>query len=437
MVGAGVLAATVVATSALPATAPVGAASATASDQAPPSLHGDHLVVPLDGSSASASIGVPQPGAVDLATPASTPFPTAGGEIGSSIEGFLPTPVVSGFVGGRILRLREHPNIEALRPIAEGVAAEVAAITGAPFSVASGTTSATSPADGEVLIQISDTSPCGSGVAGCGQVNTVDGQGVRGTVWILTSSLGYSTELLEALVRHELGHTLGLAHYVPDHLGQPQVMYPVLQASPFMAGDTNGLRLLAPGCDAVFPDAPADHQFCDQISWTQRNGLLGGYADGSFGTTRPVSRQALAALLHRYAGEPAPSVASGFTDVPPEHPFADAIAWLVETGIAGGYPDGTFRPGAAITRQAMAAFLHRYLLWRTATSAEDHPQSADFDDVPGGHPFEVPIETLASYGVLKGTPTWQPTTGIVTLFKPQDPVSRQAAAAFLFRFDSL
>ena len=38
--------------------------------------------------------------------------------------------------------------------------------------------------------------------------------------------------------------------------------------------------------------------------------------------------------------------------------YAD-IAWMKEAGIAVGYPDGTYRPGSALTRGDAAAFLHR------------------------------------------------------------------------------
>ena len=49
----------------------------------------------------------------------------------------------------------------------------------------------------------------------------------------------------------------------------------------------------------------------------------------------------------------------GFTDVPPGHPFEDEIAWMDQYEISTGYEDGTFRPGAPVTRQAMAAFMQR------------------------------------------------------------------------------
>ncbi|WP_298454643.1 alpha-L-arabinofuranosidase C-terminal domain-containing protein [uncultured Cellulomonas sp.] len=109
-----------------------------------------------------------------------------------------------------------------------------------------------------------------------------------------------------------------------------------------------------------FTDVHPTDPFYVQIEWMAEMGLAGGYADGTFGPTRPVSRQAMAAFLHRAAGEPAPQGAASFTDVRPTDDFAEAIAWVEEADVANGYPDGTFRPATPISRQAMAAFLHRF-----------------------------------------------------------------------------
>ena len=49
-----------------------------------------------------------------------------------------------------------------------------------------------------------------------------------------------------------------------------------------------------------------------------------------------------------------------FGDVSAANAFAEAIAWVEDAGIAEGYDDGTFGIARPITRQAMAAFLHRY-----------------------------------------------------------------------------
>ena len=110
----------------------------------------------------------------------------------------------------------------------------------------------------------------------------------------------------------------------------------------------------------TFSDVGPDHPFYVQVEWMAELDLAAGYADGSFGATRPVSRQAMAAFLHRMAGEPTAVGGSSFTDVGAGHPFAGAIAWLEEAEIAEGYPDGSFGTVRPVTRQAIAAFLHRY-----------------------------------------------------------------------------
>ena len=49
-----------------------------------------------------------------------------------------------------------------------------------------------------------------------------------------------------------------------------------------------------------------------------------------------------------------------FPDVPDSNQFHDDIAWLFDNGITQGQDNGTFGPKDPVTRQAMAAFLHRY-----------------------------------------------------------------------------
>lgn len=51
--------------------------------------------------------------------------------------------------------------------------------------------------------------------------------------------------------------------------------------------------------------------------------------------------------------------ADRFSDVSASHAFHDEIGWLADSGISGGFPDGTFRPSNPVSRQAMAAFMQR------------------------------------------------------------------------------
>ena len=119
----------------------------------------------------------------------------------------------------------------------------------------------------------------------------------------------------------------------------------------------------------TFSDVGPGHQFYVQVEWMSAQGLSTGYVDGTYGPTNPVSRQAMAAFLHRRAGSPEPAGPSSFTDVTARNAFADAIAWLEEAEIAEGYADGTFGITRPISRQAMAAFLHRYDALDAGTAA--------------------------------------------------------------------
>ncbi len=119
------------------------------------------------------------------------------------------------------------------------------------------------------------------------------------------------------------------------------------------------------GCStAAFADVAPGHPFCPEIRWLAETGTTTGWADGTYRGGEPVTREAMAAFLFRFAhgGADAPACTTApFTDVRVANPFCGEIAWLVSTGITTGWPDGTFRPGASIERQAMAAFLFRFV----------------------------------------------------------------------------
>ena len=111
----------------------------------------------------------------------------------------------------------------------------------------------------------------------------------------------------------------------------------------------------------TFSDVPHTGQnFHQEIEWLATQNIVRGYADGSFKPGGTVNRDAMAAFLYRAAGYPpfTPPATPSFKDIA-GNTFYLEIEWLAQTGITSGYADGTFRPGSAITREAMAAFLHR------------------------------------------------------------------------------
>ena len=112
--------------------------------------------------------------------------------------------------------------------------------------------------------------------------------------------------------------------------------------------------------DPGFADVAPDSPFATPIAWAAATGITTGRTDGTFGPTDPVTRGSWVAFQHRAAGSPAgPFPDPGFPDVPATHPFALPIAWAADAGLLTGYPDGTFRPGAVVTRQVAADLLTR------------------------------------------------------------------------------
>ncbi|MFW7413811.1 carbohydrate binding domain-containing protein [Demequina sp. SO4-18] len=129
--------------------------------------------------------------------------------------------------------------------------------------------------------------------------------------------------------------------------------------------------------------------------------------------------------------EPAPS----FVDVDETLEHFESIMWLADQGITNGWvtEDGTeFRPFANITRDAMAAFLYRYAGSPDVTL----PAQSPFVDItPTNTEFYKEIVWLAQEGISTGwTVNTGGETGTEQEFRPFEPITRDAIAAFLYRF---
>ena len=122
-----------------------------------------------------------------------------------------------------------------------------------------------------------------------------------------------------------------------------------------------------------------------------------------------------------------PAWAPPFADIPADHPFCREIVQGQTEGWSTGYADGTFRPLNQMTRQSAAA-----MLWELADAYSDDPgplapcTEDAFPDVPMDHPFCPYIRDAVLAGVFEGY-------GDGT-FGPTQPITRQTAAAILFRF---
>ena len=132
----------------------------------------------------------------------------------------------------------------------------------------------------------------------------------------------------------------------------------------------------------MFSDVPMGHPFHDDIMWAVEHEIVQGYPDGTFRPEAPLSRQALAAILHRLSGIHPDLGSSEFPDVGQAHPFRPAITFAGHANLAAGYPDGMFHGELPVSRQALAAFLWRFdQIMGHAWPAADHHEMTCTDPV--------------------------------------------------------
>lgn len=108
---------------------------------------------------------------------------------------------------------------------------------------------------------------------------------------------------------------------------------------------------------------------------------LNGYPDGTVGPERNITRAEAVVIFFRLLDDDAKTTATMsqvFPDVADGDWYSHQINYMASLGIVVGYPDGTFRPDAPITRAEFAAIISRFdnLILTTGTAfsdvSEDH-----------------------------------------------------------------
>ena len=127
--------------------------------------------------------------------------------------------------------------------------------------------------------------------------------------------------------------------------------------------------------------------------------LVQGYPDGTFRPDQPITRAEFLVMLVKALGLKGGEAALPFTDRDKIGPWArEAVAIAVQEGIVTGYADGTFRPDAYITRAEMAVMIARAL--GMAVGAEIRTAFADDQEIPAW--AKGAVEALRQQGIIQG-----------------------------------
>jgi outer membrane protein assembly factor BamB len=116
---------------------------------------------------------------------------------------------------------------------------------------------------------------------------------------------------------------------------------------------------IPPPCLVTFGDVPPGSPFYRFVRCLACQGIVAGYSDGTFHPASAVTRGQVAKFVANAAGytDAIPANRQSFADVPASDPFWLFIERVTAHGVVSGYSDGTFHPAAAVTRGQMSKFV--------------------------------------------------------------------------------
>ena len=145
------------------------------------------------------------------------------------------------------------------------------------------------------------------------------------------------------------------------------------------------------GSVSGFGDVPQNSWFADAVKYVSENKLMNGKSTTAFAPNENMSRAMLATVLYRMSSETA-EADSSFRDV------AAAVNWASSEGIVNGTGANAFSPNASITREQLAAMLYRYA-GEPSVSAD---LSAYTDTVDISPYASKAVEWCVAKGILSG-----------------------------------
>lgn len=178
-----------------------------------------------------------------------------------------------------------------------------------------------------------------------------------------------------------------------------------------------------------FVDIVGPIWYADAVLYAYQNGLVNGMTLTTYEPMTQMNRAMLVTLLSRMAGVQDTAADAGFTDVPTNEWYANAVNWAYSNGIVMGMGDGTFAPTGTLTREQMAVILYRYA---TDYLGKDAVCNGDLTKFPDADTASDWAQDALSWAVGAGL-----INGKGALLAPKDYTNRAEVATILYRFNTL
>jgi len=174
----------------------------------------------------------------------------------------------------------------------------------------------------------------------------------------------------------------------------------------------------------------ANHWAAKYVDYVCDKSLMNGTGENMFSPDVNLSRAMLVTILHRLDGAEAATQKANFADVKSGSYYEKAVDWAREKGIVNGVSDTHFAPDANITREQIAAIMHRYAICKGYdVSVGENTNILSYDDFDKISSYAISAMQYAAGSGMMGGKT--PTT-----LNPLDNATRAEIAAIITRFSA-
>ena len=180
---------------------------------------------------------------------------------------------------------------------------------------------------------------------------------------------------------------------------------------------------------ALFTDVPDSFWASKEITWAVNKKIVNGTTSTTFSPNNKALRGQMTAILYRYAGEPAVSGASSFSDVKSTAYYANAASWAQKNNILISTVSGSsqFLGDTPISRAEFCAMVYNYAGYKSVDRKT--ASAAPFSDVKGlSSELLTAINWAYANGIVNGVDAKH--------FTPNDTLTRAQAAVMLYRYEA-
>lgn len=112
-----------------------------------------------------------------------------------------------------------------------------------------------------------------------------------------------------------------------------------------------------------FQDVKDSDWFQKAVTYTYRGDLMAGVSSTAFDPNAKLTRAQVVQVLYNLEGKPSVTGKTTFGDSV-NHWAATPILWAEQTGVVGGYENGTFQPNKAVTREELSQMFYNYAKYK-------------------------------------------------------------------------